>query len=209
MELTNSHRFAKLTANLLRQPWNLPRYALHNLVLRQPPLDLELPWFSYGAIDFLHRTLRPQATVFEFGSGGSTVFFARHCASVTCVEDNPAWAARVRERAAALGLTNATIRDRPVNVDDAAEFLQSEYLNEVRRGRFDVIVVDGADNDYTVRPVCFRVAEEQVLPGGMIIVDDSWRYTALRENHRARTVRVFESVGPARFGVTSTDVYFY
>lgn len=38
---------------------------------------------------------------------------------------------------------------------------------------------------------------------------DSWRYRELRAQHRAHRLEVFESVGPARFGVTSTDVYFF
>ena len=60
-----------------------------------------------------------------------------------------------------------------------------------------------------VRPICFRKAEEHVKPNGIIVVDDSWRYPSLRENNRARDVKVFQSVGPCLLGVTSTDVFFY
>jgi hypothetical protein len=74
---------------------------------------------------------------------------------------------------------------------------------------FNVIVVDGTEWTPNVRPICFRSAEEQVAPGGIIVVDDSWRYRQLRQRNRAKRFQIFESVGPARFGVTSTDVYFY
>jgi predicted O-methyltransferase YrrM len=60
-----------------------------------------------------------------------------------------------------------------------------------------------------VRPVCFARAERQVRPGGIIVVDDSWRYPALRQANRARHFRDFQSVGPFRPGVTSTDIFFY
>jgi predicted O-methyltransferase YrrM len=148
-------------------------------------------------------------TVFEFGSGGSTLFFAQSCARVESVEDDPTWAARVRDRVQEFGLTNAEVVERPFDFGQPVGFEESAYLAQVRRSRHDVIVVDGADNDYTIRPRCFRVAEEQIKPGGMIVVDDSWRYQDLRRNHRAQSLKIFESVGPARFGVTSTDVYFY
>jgi hypothetical protein len=48
-----------------------------------------------------------------------------------------------------------------------------------------------------------------VKPGGIIAVDDSWRYVQLRHSSNAKRVEVFESVGPARLGITSTDIFFY
>jgi len=51
MDLTNSQRIAKLAGHLLQHPGNVPRYVTHNLVTRREPVELELPWFSYAAID--------------------------------------------------------------------------------------------------------------------------------------------------------------
>jgi precorrin-6B methylase 2 len=209
MQLTNLERVRKLGGDLLQRPSNIPRYVSQNILNRRSPIDLELPWFSYGAIDFLETFLRPEMRVFEFGSGGSTIFFARRCASVESVEDDPAWAARVRERMAQLGLTNVALTECPFDFNRPAEFAESQYLARVRDGSYDVIVVDGADNDYSIRPLCFEVAQDRVNAGGIIVVDDSWRYRHLREIHRARRLEIFETVGPARYGVTSTDIYFY
>lgn len=209
MELTNFQRVCKLGGNLLRRPSNLPRYLAHNVLHRRSPIELGLPWFSYGAIDFLKGYLKREMRVFEFGSGGSTIFFARQCRRVDSVEDDPIWAARVRERTTQLGLANAFIADRPFDFSDPVGFERSLYLKEVESAAYDVIVVDGADVDYTIRPRCFRAAENQINAGGIIIVDDSWRYTQLREANRSHRFEVFETVGPARYGVTSTDIYFY
>ena len=209
MQLTNLERVRKLGGDLLQRPSNIPRYLSQNILHRRSPLDLELPWFSYGAIDFLENFLRPEMRVFEFGSGGSTIFFARRCARVESVEDDPAWATRVRERMARLGLSNVAIVECPFDFNKPAGFGDSQYLSQVREGSFDVIVVDGADNDYSIRPQCFEVAQDHVNAGGIIVVDDSWRYRQLRETHRAHRLEVFETVGPARYGVTSTDIYFY
>lgn len=209
MQLTNFQRVCRLGADLLQHPRNVPRYVANNLVARRSPIEMALPWFSYAAIDFLDANLRRDMHVFEFGSGGSTIFFAERCASVRAVEEEPKWAARVRVHAAERGLDNLEIANAPFNFSNPQNFLTSDYLAQVRAGVWDVIVVDGADNDFTIRPICFGAAESQVKPGGMIVVDDSWRYTQLRAANRARRLEVFESVGPARFGVTSTDIYFY
>jgi predicted O-methyltransferase YrrM len=209
MDLTNSQRVAKLAGHLLQHPGNVPRYIAHNLIARKEPVELELPWFSYAVIDFLKSYLRTEMRVFEFGSGGSTLFFAQHSKSVTSVEDNAHWCELVAVKLARRRIKNVDLRYVPVAFTNEQEFMASDYLNAVRQSVIDVIVVDGTEWTANVRPICFHAAEKQVAPSGIIVVDDSWRYRELRQANRARRVEVFESVGPARFGVTSTDVYFY
>jgi len=209
MDLTNPQRVAKLAGHLMRHPGNLPRYISQNVISRKAPVELDLPWFSYGAIDFLENYVGRETRVFEFGSGGSTLFFAQRVKSVVSVEDNAEWCDIVARRIERDGMKNADLRHIPVTFTTDDAFKNSDYLNAVRESTFDVIVVDGTDWTANVRPICFEVAEEQIAPGGVILVDDSWRYHDLRRTNRARRFEVFESVGPARYGVTSTDVYFY
>jgi predicted O-methyltransferase YrrM len=209
MDLTNPQRVAKLAGHLMQHPGNVPRYVAHNLISRKPPVELELPWFSYGAIDFLENYLRKETQVFEFGSGGSTLFFAQRAKSVTAVEDNAHWCKLVAAKLAAHRIGNVDLRHVPVTFTTEEAFASSDYLNAVRQSTFDVIIVDGTEWTMNVRPICFHAAEKQIAAGGIIVVDDSWRYRELRRSHRAQRSEVFESVGPARYGVTSTDVYFY
>lgn len=209
MQLTNAQRVAKLTGNLLRQPRNIPRYIAHNLIAARQPVDLELPWIAYDAIEFLKQLLQPAMRVFEFGSGGSTLFLARRCQSLTSVEHDARWIALVGRKLWRAGLTNVDLRHIPVESSSAESVEKSDYVNAVRQDRFDAIIVDGHEWSPHARPACFRAAEEQIAPGGVIVVDDSWRYQQLRNANRARDFRVFESPGPSRLGVTSTDIYFY
>ena len=209
MDLTNPQRVAKLANHLLQHPGNVPRYIAHNLITRKAPVELELPWFAYAAIDFLNTYLDKEMRAFEFGSGGSTLFFAQHCKSVTGVEDNAHWCEIVAARLARRGVRNVDLRHVPVAFTTEEAFAVSDYLQAVRQSVFDVIVVDGTEWTANVRPICFHAAEEQIKAGGIIVVDDSWRYRQLRQMNRAQRFEIFESVGPARFGVTSTDVYFY
>ena len=67
-------KVGRVIANLISHPGYIPRWT-DALVARKRPLDLEIPWFSYAAIDFLEDYLQPEMSVFEYGTGGSTLFF--------------------------------------------------------------------------------------------------------------------------------------
>jgi predicted O-methyltransferase YrrM len=209
MNGTLSAKIGRAAADFVRHPAYASRYAKHNLFNDKTPLEHEIPWFSYAAIDFLDGFLRPDMTVCEYGTGGSTVFFARRVKSVFSIESDPAWFARVNAELAARKLANATVCLHPFNFKETAGFPESGYLHAIPDRKFDVIVVDGMEEWDQVRPACFAKAENHIKAGGIIIVDDSWRYPQLQQQNRAWKHQVFASVGPCRPGVTSTDVYFY
>ncbi|HWH71122.1 MAG TPA: class I SAM-dependent methyltransferase [Candidatus Sulfotelmatobacter sp.] len=202
-------KIGRVVANLILHPQYISRCLAHNLVNGKTPLDLEMPWFSYAAIDFLEDFLQPHMTVCEYGSGGSTLFFARRVKAVFSIEDNPKWFELVSRRLEQKAIHNATLKLCPFDFKNPAGFEHSEYFHALPDERFDVIVVDGSEEWTQVRPQCFEKAEGRVKHGGIIVVDDSWRYPALREKNCAKQYKVFQSVGPCRPGVTSTDVFFY
>jgi len=209
MHGTVPQKVGRVIGNLLLHPQYIPRCLNHNLLNGKTPLDLEVPWFSYAAIDFLEGFLRPSMTVCEYGSGGSTLFFSRRTKSVYSIEDNQKWFDMVSQRLKEKGANNVTLKLCPFDFKNPAGFENSEYLNALPDEKFDVIVVDGSEEWTQVRPVCFARAETRIKEGGIIVVDDSWRYATIRNKHYARSYKVFQSVGPCRPGVTSTDVFFY
>jgi predicted O-methyltransferase YrrM len=209
MNISNTARVRLVISDLCRHAPNAKRYLAHNIIAKHSPLDLQLPWFSYAAIDFLEGYLRDTMDVFEWGTGGSTLFFTRRCRSVVSVEDDPQWLQLVKQQIQSQQLPNSTIHFRPYDFETPIDFADSDYVKAIEGGDYDVIVIDGQDITLGERPVCFRVAEAHVRPGGIIVVDDSWRYTSLRTHNRADRCQVFQSTGPARYGVTSTDIYFY
>ncbi len=202
-------KIVRVIGNLVLHPQYIPRCLTHNLIHDKTPLDLGIPWFSYAAIDFLELFLEPHMTVCEYGSGGSTVFFARRAKSVFSIEDNPRWFELVSHRLREKSLPNVTLVLCPFDFKHPAGFELSAYLHALPDERFDVIVVDGTEEWTQVRPQCFKKAESRIKQGGIIVVDDSWRYPQIREENQAKSFEVFESVGPGRPGVTSTDVFFY
>jgi hypothetical protein len=185
----------------------------------QAPLQLGLPWISFGAIRFLEKFLRPSMQVFEYGSGGSTVFFASRCQSVVSVEDSPEWVKLVRD--SLNGAKNANVIFRPTEKItyerdglpiDTINFSASDYLHAINGLTPDVVMIDGQD-DWALklrrRAICFRHVEPIMKPGNIIIVDDAFAYPELRAENRAKYIKTFWGLGPCRTGATSTDIFFY
>lgn len=209
MHGTVSQKIGRVIGNLILHPQYISRCLAHNVINGKTPLDLEIPWFSYAAIDFLEDFVQPHMSVFEYGSGGSTLFFARRARRVQSVEDNSQWFDWVSRRLRDKGLTNASLKLCEFDFKRPVGFENSAYLNAIPDEKFDIIVVDGSEEWTQIRPICFDKAQSRIKEGGIIIVDDSWRYPVLRQTHRAKNLKIFQSVGPCRPGVTSTDIFFY
>lgn len=209
MHGTIPQKVARVITDLVLHPQYLSRCISHNVFNGKTPLQLELPWFSYAAIDFLKTFLTRDMAVCEYGSGGSTVFFSRRVKSVYSIEDNPKWFELVSARLRESGIQNVQLKLCPFDFKNPEGFEHSAYLHAMPDEQFDVIVIDGSEEWTQVRPVCFEKAERNVKSGGIIVVDDSWRYPMLRKQHHAKAHRIFKSVGPCRPGVTSTDIFFY
>jgi hypothetical protein len=209
MHGTLPQKVGRVVANLALHPQYIPRCLAHNVLNGKTPLDLGIPWFSYAAIDFLDSFLEPHMTVCEYGSGGSTLFFARRVRSVFSIENSPQWGEAVSRRLKQQSLQNVTLKLCPFDFKVPDGFEHSAYLHAIPDERFDVIVLDGSEEWTQVRPICFVKAEARIKRGGIIVVDDSWRYPVLRRHNHAERFKIFKSVGPCRPGVTSTDVFFY
>lgn len=209
MKGSNLTKLTRVIADLATHPRYILFYLSCGPFSGRSPLQLGLPWFSLSAIHFLDSFVARSMSVFEYGSGGSTVYFARRAASVVSTEDNRNWLERVQTELDSLGLNNVELQHRALNFHRAERFEQSAYLHSIPDRAFDIIVVDGTEEIVPVRPTCFYHAESRIKPGGIMIVDDSWRYPEIRAVNRAKSWREFRSVGPCRPGVTSTDIYFY
>jgi predicted O-methyltransferase YrrM len=213
MWLTKAQRLARLLKHVLQQPYNLPRYLLHLPVWGQYPMDVGLPWWSYDAIRQTRRLVNGDKSVFEFGTGGSTIFFSRLAASVVSLEDSASWQKQVEQKLKQLDIRNCEIRCSPLPTPNDDDPRWEDYLSHLNQP-YDVIVVDGQDIPGfgvpgQIRSRCFYHSENYIRSGGIIIVDDSWRYEHLRSQSKARKVETYQSVGPCRIGVTSTDIYYY
>ncbi len=61
-------------------------------------LDAPLPWLTFDAIDFIRARLDKNSRVFEYGSGGSTLFWISLGLMCVSIEHDPAWFGVVEDR---------------------------------------------------------------------------------------------------------------
>jgi len=139
-------------------------YAHLNSVRTQRAVDRAgnpLPWYTYPAIEFLQQLDFSEKTVFEYGSGMSTLFWAARAARVVSVEDDEQWFGQVQSMA-------------PPNVELMFEPDLSKFADTIRRRseRYDVIVVDGPARGRT-RLKCSHAAVDHLHDGGLVILDNS------------------------------------
>lgn len=147
------------------------------------PIALSEPWITFRAIRALESLVKPGMRIFEFGCGGSTLFFARRGAHVTSVEHDPGWAALVRD--ASRGLTDPpVIHEKPPcirgdvpkvgstrHIDPHADFsAYVEAIATVPDETLDLVCVDGR-----ARVACALAARRKVRRGGWLLLDNSER----------------------------------
>lgn len=120
-----------------------------------------IPWITYPALDFMTPRVGAGMTVFEFGSGNSTLWWSQRVAHVMAVEHDAVWASKVAETLP----SNASVSHVPLESG-------GDYCHHAQASgrRFDVIVVDGRD-----RVNCALSSIECLNPDGVIIWDNTER----------------------------------
>lgn len=147
---------------------------------------LDLPWWTYRAIAIVERFLdaNPEARVFEYGSGASTLWLAKRARSVDSVEHEPEWATQVetlldeaRELASRPRIHLPVVPRRaepqiPSSSPRSAGLDFVAYVDAINRvgGPFALILIDGR-----AREASLRAALGSVTENGLILLDDAQR----------------------------------
>lgn len=154
-------------------------------------LDAE-PWLTFGARDHLKNCLTRSSRVFEWGSGGSTLFLLRHAGEVVTIEHDRLWFARVMESVAGADRkhwkpflvepeVDSAVSVNPLTAGDWTTYTSGDALYSNHRFTgyaqiidqypdhyFDVVIVDGRS-----RPACVVHGFSKLRPGGTLILDNS------------------------------------
>jgi len=189
----------------------------------------EQPWITYKVIDYLKGCLGATHRVFEYGGGGSTLFFVNRVAEVITVEHQEDWFRILSESISKAkksiwsGRFVGPVKGDLVPVPDPSE--PSHYasadvpskgsnyrkyasaIDEYPENYFDCVVVDGRS-----RPACIMHAIPKIKKGGLLVLDNSDREYYLPKIRKAVELQ-FETVidefgpGPYSQDFTKTTVW--
>jgi hypothetical protein len=148
------------------------------------------PWIPFAATDWLQHYLTRNRKVFEWGSGGSTIFLSERAGQVFSIEHDKKWHALVSKALTQRGITNCSYQlhePKPIVGNFSAldesptyRFVYDDYyagmtVDEYVRAIdvhpdhiFDLVVVDGR-----VRTECMQHAIPKIRRGGYLMLDNS------------------------------------
>jgi precorrin-6B methylase 2 len=150
------------------------------------------PWLTFGAIKFIEKIVRSDMQVFEYGSGGSTLFWSERVNKVVSIEHNKEWYEKMVNEFRKLKIDNveyqlaeAEVDDQfsTKRIDDPKHYISDDnlfvgknfesYVKKIDRfpdAYFDIVVVDGR-----ARPSCILHSQKKIKSGGYLIIDNSER----------------------------------
>ena len=176
----------------------------------------ELPWLTFPAINWLNQRQMSHWKVFEFGGGGSTLYFTKRAKEVITVEHDPEWFAilaetlkkRQRENWTGLHILPEELTVKRGNVEDPHLYLSTDehflncqfkkYASAIDEfDNFDLVLVDGR-----ARNGCILHALAKIKSGAYLIVDNAERqyYTkAFQEEFAKNFTVVLDSLAPVPY----------
>jgi predicted O-methyltransferase YrrM len=149
------------------------------------------PWLTPAAIELLRSLLRPSDRGAEFGSGRSTLWFARRVASLTSVEHDERWHEAVSARLKTHGLRNIDYILAPPDqsAERGGDSAYARVALAFPDASLDFALIDGHYRDYSAKFIL-----PKIKPGGMLIIDNvNWCLPCRSTAPNSRTA----ALGPA------------
>lgn len=217
--LSATRKLAAMTSELIRHPQELP-YAwrwLQSMLPGHTPFGDGIPWITFRAMDWLDAYLKPGMTVFEYGAGGSTLYFSTRVARVISVEHDAGFFGVVRSLLQQRGLSNCTLQlHEPVPCETSSRTFASfqpkysgmcfdvKAIDEFPDAYFDLVLVDGR-----ARLACVERSAQKIKPGGALVLDNTDRPAYARAYDIMRTAECldFEGLTPWNMEVSKTSVW--
>ena len=185
--------FASRGGYLNSTGWYRSRVTLDSVDVSGEPI----PWITYACLRFLEHRISPSMSIFEYGSGSSTLWWAKRVRNVVSCEHDKEWFERTSARA-------------PSNVRMIhASRENGNYEKQILRykNEFDIVIIDGRD-----RVACAINCISSLKDGGIIVWDNTDRdeyadgYTFLRDQGFRRVD--FASMTPINLFECSTSIFY-
>ena len=152
----------------------------------------KIPWLTFSSIAIIKKIITPDMTVFEYGSGGSTLFWSSHVKKVISVEHNKEWHFKIKEELLKEKIDNVEyfILEAEVDInysqkssDNPGDYISNDKsftgknfetyvkkIDECPDNYFDIVLVDGR-----ARPSCILHSLKKIKVNGYLILDNSER----------------------------------
>jgi hypothetical protein len=215
-------------AGLLSVLRHYPKWVIKGQSKRSPLEDAR-PWINFDAQSYLDSIINDKMQVFEYGMGGSTLYFAKRVKMIGSVEHDPEWFRKVEQKITEQGISAfrgqckpPKLLDMPIAHPNYAN--PTKYLSKCGRYKdysfkdyacsidaypndhFDLVFVDGR-----ARPSCIWHAVPKVRLGGFLVLDNSDRcyYTEQLGDRLQNFEKVFERFGPGPYSSLFTGTTFF
>jgi len=176
-------------------------YAQYNTIKNWDCIDKngnKIAWYTYPAIEYLNNFDFSQKSIFEYGSGNSSIYWANKAKDVTSIEHDKSWYEKVKSSFA----PNQTL----LHKDNNEQYENSISLVEKK---YDVIIIDGMR-----RSECSRVIKDflnkESSEGFMVILDNSdwYKETSRYLREQLDLIEVdFHGFGPINNYTWTTSVF--
>lgn len=129
-------------------------------------LEIGYPWLTYGAIIFLESLINKSMKVLEFGSGGSTIFWAENCMSVKSFETNSEWFKKVENQAKKYDNVQIILANEKETLDTISNEQDNYY---------DLVLVDSHPDDIKRISVANSIISK-IKTGGYLVIDNYLKF---------------------------------
>lgn len=143
------------------------------------------PWLTQQANTILSSCLAKTDVGLEWGSGRSTIWFAKRVAHLTSVEHDPRWYERVKKKLAECNITNTKLYHYKATSkrEDIENSPYAEVADNFPDNSLDFALVDGV-----FRSECALRALRKIKPGGLLIIDNiNWYLPSTSSAPNSRT----------------------
>lgn len=159
---------------------------------RSPIID-RIPWMTFQSISLIEKKLKLGSSVFEYGSGGSTLYFLDRGAKLVTVEHDKKWFDYMSEVISYENLSNYwtafyeppekenfkknTSQPNSISYKSRSElFIGKTFenyvnvINQFPNEYFDFVIIDGRS-----RSSCLKQSVLKVKVGGYLVLDNTER----------------------------------
>lgn len=153
-----------------------------------------IPWYTYPTIEYLKQFDFSSKSVFEYGSGNSSLFWAARANQVVSVEGDKKWHEKVSKMNNFDNLSLILAEDKTTYISSIENF-----------SGFDIIIIDGYYRDE-----CAYYAIKKINPGGLIILDNSNRYPKIAKFIRSESNLIqvdMKGFTPINFYTSTTSLF--